>query len=90
MYNASELRQVAEKTKAKQKILKKCAAQQFFAKIYPEIEDAAADGEFSTLIAIPREFGFAIREIREIFYGFGYGWTVKKQNCFTMIVKIDW
>lgn len=90
MYNASDMRQIATEAKVKQTIMKKCAAQQFFAKIYPEIEEAATQGEFSISISIPREYGFAVKEIFKIFSGFGYGWKILKQNCFTMVVKIEW
>ena len=63
MYNANSMHKVADEARQKKEILKKCVAQQFFAKIYPAIEEAAADGEFSILISIPRDCGFAVKEI---------------------------
>lgn len=90
MYNANDMRQVACEARQKKEILKKCVAQQFFAKIYPAIEEAAANGEFSIIISIPRDCGFAVREISKLFQRLEYGWEVEKQNWLSMIVKISW
>lgn len=90
MYNANNMHKVADEARQKKEILKKCVAQQFFAKIYPAIEEAAANGEFSIIISIPRDCGFAVREISKLFQKFEYGWKVEKQNWFSMFVKISW
>ena len=52
MYNANDMRQVACEARQKREIMKKCVAQQFFAKVYPAIEEAAANGDFSLMISI--------------------------------------
>ena len=90
MYNANSMHKVADEARQKKEILKKCVAQQFFAKIYPAIEEAAANGEFSILISIPRDCGFAVKEISKLFQRLEYGWKVEKQNWLSMIVKISW
>ena len=90
MYNANNMHKVADEARQKKEILKKCVAQQFFAKIYPAIEEAAANGEFSIIISIPRDCGFAVREISKLFQSLEYGWKVERQNWFSMFVKISW
>ena len=90
MYSANNMHKVADEARQKKEILKRCVAQQFFAKIYPAIEEAAANGEFSIIISIPRDCGFAVKEISKLFQKFEYGWKVEKQNWFSMFVKSSW
>lgn len=90
MYNAKEMNAIAQTARTREEIRRKCIAQNYFADVYPAIEEAATQGHFSIVLTVPGDTRNAIKEIFSIFRKFGYKVKDVDEKLFLTVFRVLW
>lgn len=90
MYYATTLNTTAAAARRRQTLGRKCIAQTFFTENFPAMEAAAARGDTSICLTLPRSCATAEKEIRMLFHRFGYRYEVKATTMLYRTILISW